>query len=104
MPLDADAFEKLLAAGTDVAKRRNRIEHAMSRWLDDCKAAVAAAVAAAAAEHERLCNAAQQNEAGAQTSDIKTESGCKRPKSEDKSDDGKAEEPEAKRIKAEAED
>ncbi|KAI1737864.1 hypothetical protein F4680DRAFT_450538 [Xylaria scruposa] len=86
MLLDAAAVETMRGASTVLAKRRNRIKHLLSRFLNDCKAA--------AAELERAGCIAQQN--------TRTESGCKRPKSEDL-DDCKAE-PEAKRIKTEADD
>ncbi|KAL2277539.1 hypothetical protein FJTKL_15372 [Diaporthe vaccinii] len=83
--LDVAAVEKIHAASTTVARKRNRIEHFLRRFLEDCKTAMAALVA----EHER-CIAEQH---------IKTEAGCKRPKSEDL-DDWKAE-PEAKWVKTE---
>ncbi|KAL2285933.1 hypothetical protein FJTKL_07425 [Diaporthe vaccinii] len=81
--LGVAAVKKTHTASTTLARKRNRIEHFLRRFLEDCKAAMAALVA----EHER-CIAEQ---------DIKTEAECKRPKSEDL-DDWKAE-PEAKRVK-----
>ncbi|KAH8742577.1 hypothetical protein F5883DRAFT_669107 [Diaporthe sp. PMI_573] len=81
--LEADAVEKMMAASTTLARRRNRIDHCMYKFLGERKEELEAAA-------ERQRRIAEQ--------ETKTESGCKQPKSEDLDDDSKAE-PEAKRIK-----
>ncbi|KAH8743528.1 hypothetical protein F5883DRAFT_592642 [Diaporthe sp. PMI_573] len=87
--LDADAVEKMLAASTTLATRRNRINHCMYKFLGE-------------REEEREAAAAELQRRIAEQ-ETKTESGCKRPKSEDLDGDSKAE-PEAKRIKKEGSD
>jgi len=84
--LDGDAVEKMMAASTTLSRRPNRIDHCMYKFLGERKEELEAA----AAEHQRRI--AEQ--------ETKTETGCKRPKSEDLDDDSKAE-PEAERIKEE---
>ncbi|KAI0466868.1 hypothetical protein F4859DRAFT_286880 [Xylaria cf. heliscus] len=95
--LDAAAVEKLEAASTRLAQKKNRIIYFLKRFLQDRKEEAERAATTAAAEAERQAPATPEKREDAE---VKGEFGCKRVKSEEPEDhEG---EPRAKRFKTES--